>query len=84
MLTVLHASDVHFGKPHLPSVSTGFLNLARRVVPDVIVLAGDLTQRAKVREYEQAREFLRELRDGPLRDVPLIVTPGAVTAGSGK
>ncbi len=71
MLTVLHGSDVHFGKPHRPSVATGFLELARRVAPDVIVLAGDLTQRAKVREYEQARAFLREFKD-----VPVVVTPG--------
>ena len=71
MLTVLHGSDVHFGKPHRPSVATGLLDLARRVAPDVIVLAGDLTQRAKVREYEQARAYLREFKD-----VPVVVTPG--------
>ena len=71
MLTVLHGSDVHFGKPHRPSVAIGFLEMARRVAPDVVVLAGDLTQRAKVREYEQARSFL-----GELEDVPVVVTPG--------
>ncbi len=71
MLTVLHGSDVHFGKPHRPSAATGFLELARSVAPDVIVLAGDLTQRAKVREYEQARAYLREFKD-----VPVVVTPG--------
>ncbi len=71
MLTVLHGSDVHFGKPHRPNVAAGFLELARRVAPDVIVLAGDLTQRAKVREYEQARAYLREFND-----VPVVVTPG--------
>jgi 3',5'-cyclic AMP phosphodiesterase CpdA len=71
MLTVLHGSDVHFGKPHRPNVATGFLELARRVAPDVIVLAGDLTQRAKVGEYEQARAYLREFKD-----VPVVVTPG--------
>ena len=71
MLTVLHGSDVHFGKPHRPSVATGFLELARRVAPDVIVLAGDLTQRAKVGEDEQARAYLREFKD-----VPVVVTPG--------
>jgi 3',5'-cyclic AMP phosphodiesterase CpdA len=52
-------------------VATGLLELARRVAPDVIVLAGDLTQRAKVREYEQARAYLREFKD-----VPVVVTPG--------
>ena len=71
MLTVLHGSDVHFGKPHRPNVATAFLEMARTVAPDVIVLAGDFTQRAKVREYEQARTFLRQLHD-----VPVVVTPG--------
>ncbi len=71
MLTVLHGSDVHFGKHHRPNVATGLLELARLVAPDVIVFAGDLTQRAKVREYEQARAFLREFED-----VPVVVTPG--------
>ena len=71
MLTVLHGSDVHFGRPHRPRVTTAFLELARTVAPDVIVLAGDFTQRAKVREYEQARTFLRQLPD-----VPVVVTPG--------
>ena len=71
MLTVLHGSDVHFGKRHRPNVATAFLEMARTMAPDVIVLAGDFTQRAKVREYEQARTFLRQLQD-----VPVVVTPG--------
>ena len=71
MLTVLQGSDTHFGKPHRPAVATAFLEMARRVAPDVIVLAGDFTQRAKVREYEQARAYLRKLQD-----VPVVVTPG--------
>ena len=71
MLTVLHGSDLHFGRPHRPSVAAGFLDMARKVAPDVIVLAGDFTQRAKIREYEQARTYLRQLQD-----VPVVVTPG--------
>ncbi|HIF05528.1 MAG TPA: 3',5'-cyclic-nucleotide phosphodiesterase [Gemmatimonadetes bacterium] len=76
MLTVLHGSDVHFGRPHRPVVAGGFVELARRVAPDVIVLAGDFTQRARVSEFEQARAFLRELQTGPLEGVPVVVTPG--------
>ena len=71
MLTILHGSDVHFGNPHRPSVAAGFLELARRVSPDVVVLAGDLTQRAKVREFAQAHAYLGEF--GP---APVVVTPG--------
>ena len=76
MLTVLQGSDVHFGKPHRPGVAAHFLSLARSALPDVIVLAGDFTQRAKIQEYAQAQAFLLQLREGPLQGVPLVVTPG--------
>ena len=71
MLTILQGSDLHFGKPHLPRVATAFHALVREAEPDVIVLAGDFTQRAKVREYRQARACI-----DALPDVPVIVTPG--------
>ncbi len=71
MLTVLQGSDLHFGKPHLPRVASAFGELVGEVDPGVIVLAGDFTQRAKVREYRQAREYI-----DALPDVPVIVTPG--------
>ena len=71
MLTILHGSDLHFGKPHLPRVAAAFHEAARRAEPDAIVLAGDFTQRAKVREYRQARECFDSLPN-----VPVIVTPG--------
>ncbi len=71
MLTILQGSDLHFGKPHLARVAAGFHEAVLRAEPDVIVLAGDFTQRAKVREYRQARECL-----DTLPDVPVVVTPG--------
>lgn len=71
MLTILQGSDLHFGKPHLAHVAAAFHEAVRRAEPDVIVLAGDFTQRAKVGEYRQARECL-----DTLPDVPVVVTPG--------
>ncbi len=71
MLTILHGSDLHFGRPYRPSAGEAFLDAARAAAPDLIVISGDLTQRAKVREFEQARSFLDRLPD-----VPLVVTPG--------
>jgi len=71
MLTVLHGSDLHFGKPYKPEAGEAFLAAAHRAAPDLVVISGDLTQRAKVREYEQARAFLERLPE-----VPLVVTPG--------
>lgn len=71
MLTLLHASDIHFGKPHDPEAMGAFLSFLGKASPDLIILAGDFTQRAKVREYEEARRFLQSLPD-----VPVVVTPG--------
>lgn len=71
MITILHGSDIHFGKPHLPVAAEAFLEAARAVAPDAIVISGDFTQRAKVREYEEARRYLDRFPD-----VPLVVTPG--------
>ena len=72
MLTILHGSDLHFGKPHDPDAAEAFLGSVRAVAPDLLVLSGDFTQRAKVREYREAAEFLERLPEG----LPRVVTHG--------
>lgn len=77
MLTVVHASDIHFGTPHLPHVAEAFRSDVRTLKPDVIVVSGDLTQRAKVHEFQAAAAFLRELaEDSVPGGVPVVTTPG--------
>jgi 3',5'-cyclic AMP phosphodiesterase CpdA len=71
MLTILHGSDLHFGKPWLPRVGQAFQRSAHEIRADLVIISGDLTQRAKVHEYEAAKDYL-----GRLPDVPLVVTPG--------
>ncbi|HEX9887009.1 MAG TPA: metallophosphoesterase [Longimicrobiales bacterium] len=71
MLTLLHASDLHFGEPYRPEVGEALRRAALDMAPDVLVLSGDFTQRAKVAEYQAARAFLDSLPD-----VPRVVTPG--------
>lgn len=71
MLTLLHASDLHFGKPYDATAGEAFQRAARAVAADLIVVSGDFTQRAKVAEYEAARAWLDRLPD-----VPVVVTPG--------
>lgn len=71
MVTILHASDLHFGKAFLPEVAEAFLSAVDVVDADVIVVSGDFTQRAKIREYEAAREYLDRFPS-----VPVVVTPG--------
>jgi len=70
-LTLLHASDIHFGKHFDPQAADAFLGFAHEVSPDLLVLSGDFTQRAKVGEYQEARAYL-----GRLPQVPTVVTPG--------
>ncbi len=45
--------------------------MAHDVGPDVVVVSGDLTQRAKAREFRMAMELLARLPS-----VPVVVTPG--------
>jgi 3',5'-cyclic AMP phosphodiesterase CpdA len=68
--TIFHISDVHFGPPHLPRVSEGVLELIAAREPDVVVLSGDLTQRAKPRQFRAARAFVDRI------PVPTLVVPG--------
>ena len=71
MLTLLHISDLHFGPPYLPQVGAALQQIAPTLHPSAIVVSGDLTQRAKRGQFQQARDFLDRLPQ-----VPLIVVPG--------
>ena len=69
MRTVVQLSDLHFGR-----ADAGLLEPLRRAVhalePHAVVVSGDLTQRARPRQFRQAREFLDTLPR------PQIVVPG--------
>ena len=71
MLTILHVSDLHFGRPHVPRVADALLEAAHAIEPDMVVASGDFTQRAKEREFRQAAEYLDSLPE-----VPTVVVPG--------
>jgi 3',5'-cyclic AMP phosphodiesterase CpdA len=68
--TIFHISDVHFGPPHLPRVAQGVLDFIERHRPDLVVLSGDLTQRARPEQFRQARAFVDRI------PVPTLVVPG--------
>lgn len=69
MRTIVHLSDLHFGRvdAQLLAPLTVFLQATR---PDVLVVSGDLTQRAKPQEFVQARAFLDTF------SMPKIIVPG--------
>ncbi len=73
---ILHISDVHFGPPHLSQIAQGVLDFVDQRGPDLMVLSGDLTQRAKPEQFRQARVFVDSLSVSSLvvpgnHDVPL-------------
>ena len=70
MRRIAHISDIHFGRED-PVVVEGLLADLTAAAPDVVVVSGDLTQRARKRQFRAAREFLRRLPG-----VPQIVVPG--------
>lgn len=68
MIRLLHLSDVHFGAVDdrlLPPM----LALAHDLRPDVTVISGDLTQRARPAQFAAARAFVDQL-PGPVLVVP--------------
>jgi 3',5'-cyclic AMP phosphodiesterase CpdA len=71
MLTIVHGSDLHFGKAHDAAMAGAFHDVVMSLEPDLLVLSGDFTQRAKIREYEEAREYLERFAS-----IPTVVTPG--------
>ena len=69
MRTLVHLSDLHFGRVD-DTLLAPLRELVERIAPDVVVVSGDLTQRAKSEEFEQARAYLDTLPG------PQIIVPG--------
>lgn len=75
MRTIVHLSDLHTGRLD-PEVVAPLVSAIRGASPDLVVISGDLTQRATAAEFRQAREFLDALGTRLLtipgnHDVPL-------------
>jgi 3',5'-cyclic AMP phosphodiesterase CpdA len=61
MTTLLQISDTHFGTEQ-PHVVQALLALNRLLQPAVVVVSGDITQRARRSQFAAARRFLDELQ----------------------
>jgi 3',5'-cyclic AMP phosphodiesterase CpdA len=75
MRAIAHISDLHFGKED-PPVAEALLGELRERAPRIVAVSGDLTQRARAREFRAARAFLDRLPGAVLvvpgnHDVPL-------------
>ncbi|MDF1752956.1 MAG: metallophosphoesterase family protein [Verrucomicrobiales bacterium] len=65
MTTIAHLSDLHFGRLD-PPVAEALLDDLRIRSPDLIVVSGDFTQRARTREFEEARDYISRFPTRPL------------------
>ena len=69
MRTIAHISDLHFGRVD-PVVAEGLVDDLSRHDPNVLVVSGDFTQRARVKQYQQAAAYMKRL------PAPQLVVPG--------
>jgi 3',5'-cyclic AMP phosphodiesterase CpdA len=69
MRTLVQISDLHFGRVD-PSLLDPLAAAVDAIGPDVLVVSGDLTQRARNAQFRAARAFLDRL------PMPQVVVPG--------
>jgi len=70
MSRIFHLSDLHFGPKFNSHLSELILQDVRDAKPELTILSGDFTMRARVSEYEQARDYIAQLPK------PIFTIPG--------
>lgn len=68
-LRIAHLSDPHFGTV-LPSVEQALLSTVRGLAPDLVILSGDITQRARSAQFAAAARFVAAVA------LPILAIPG--------
>src|ERR1700681_3879842 len=69
MRTIVHLSDLHFGRTD-DALLTPLASVIAMLAPDLVAVSGDLTQRARTRQFKAARAFLDRL------PMPQLIVPG--------
>lgn len=88
MTTILHVSDLHFGT-EVPQAVQALLRLARAAPPDVLIVSGDITQRARRAQFDAAARFIERLAATQVlviagnHDIPLFDLPHRLLAPYG-
>ena len=62
MARLIHLSDLHFGA-HDPRLVEAVERKVDEARPDLVVVSGDFTQRARTEQFQEACRFLERLRD---------------------
>ena len=88
MRKIAQISDLHFGR-HDPAAADALLDAIARKRPDLVVVSGDLTQRARTVEFEAARRFIERIAPPKLvipgnHDIPLFNLLGRFLAPNRK
>ena len=60
MTRILHISDTHFGT-EVPAVVEALVKQAATLKPDIVILSGDVTQRARKSEFAAAKAFFTRI-----------------------
>jgi len=69
MRILIHLSDLHFGQAD-PAIVQPLIDFIRATKPHLVAVSGDLTQRARTKEFLEAHKFLDAI------PFPKIVVPG--------
>ena len=69
MTKLLQISDMHFGTEQ-PDVMAALLALSQENKPDVLVVSGDITQRATAEQFSRAKAFCDSLRVAQMISLP--------------
>src|SRR5215204_2286415 len=62
MARLIHLSDLHFGA-HEPRLVNAVAERIDEEKPDLVVISGDFTQRARTEQFKEACAFLERLRE---------------------
>jgi 3',5'-cyclic AMP phosphodiesterase CpdA len=60
MIILAHLSDTHFGTER-PEVTNALISTINHINPNIVIISGDLTQRAHLPQFEAAKNFLQSL-----------------------
>lgn len=69
MTLIVHLSDTHFGT-EVPAVVNALRDIVAERNPDLVIVSGDITQRAKRGEFAAARQFFASLPVPALLAIP--------------
>jgi 3',5'-cyclic AMP phosphodiesterase CpdA len=70
MSRIAHLSDIHFGANH-PRIVAAVTAWVKERRPDLVIVSGDFTQRARVEQFRRASAWLNRLRGMGLNVLPI-------------